>query len=107
VNNLSLRWLAIAFVLVTLAVLPAGCVVSGGFGYDNSGGVGVAYYEPVGVYYGGWGPDYRVAPFRGGDRRLIREGGRGSSHAYRSAPASRSMPSLPSRSGSGGSRQIR
>ncbi|MFI5304277.1 MAG: hypothetical protein ACHQYP_05710 [Nitrospiria bacterium] len=106
-NYLFFRWPIIAFVFGTLAVILAGCIVSGGYGYDNGGGIGVDYYEPYGVYYGGWGPGYRVAPFRDGDRRLIREGGRGSAHAYRPAPASRSMPSLPSRSGSGGSRQIR
>ena len=52
----------------------AGCAVEGGG--DGYGGpdYGVDYYEPYGVEYGGWGPDYRVAPFRGGDHRPGGEG---------------------------------
>lgn len=106
-NTLLLRWTSLAFVVGTLTVFSAGCVVSGGYGYDYGGGYGVPYYEPYGVYYGGWGPAYQVAPFRGVDHRLGDRRGRESAHAYRSAPASRAMPSLPSRSDSGGPRQMR
>jgi hypothetical protein len=48
----------------------------------------VDYYEPYGAVYGGWGPGYHVAPFRGGAHRGA---GGGGTHAYRSAPASHSM----------------
>lgn len=99
-NILLLRWSALAFVGLTLTVVLSGCILPGG-GYGYGGG---DYYEPYGVDYGGWGPDYRVAPFRGGDHRPTGEGGHGSAHAYRAAPASRSMPSIPSGSRSGGSR---
>ena len=69
-NILLLRWLALAFVVWTLTVLLSGCVVAGGgYGYYDGGGIGAAYYEPYGVDYGGWGPGYHVAPFRGGDHR--------------------------------------
>jgi hypothetical protein len=98
-NTLLLRGTAIAIVMGLLAILSYGCAVSGGgYGYD---GGGLDYYEPYGVDYGGWGPGYRVAPFRDGGQR---SGGGG--HAYRAAPASHAMPSIPSgsRSGGGGGR---
>lgn len=101
-NNILLRWLLLAFGVGTLAVLLSGCIVpAGGYGYDDGVGVGVGvdYYEPYGGVYGGWGPGYHVAPFRGGDHRGA---GGGGAHAYRSAPASRSTPSLPSHGGGGG-----
>src|SRR5208283_4988038 len=99
-----LRWLVLAFMLCMLTVLLFGCFVpGGGYGYDDGGGIGGAYYEPFGFDYGGWGPDYQVAPFRGGDHRPASGGGHASAHAYRSAPASHSMPSIPSHSSSGGS----
>lgn len=101
-NNLLLRWSARAFVVGTLMVFSAGCVLSpGGYGYDDGVGYGAGYYEPYGVEYGGWGPGYQVAPYRGGDHRPIGGGGHESTHAYRSAPASRSVPSLPAHSGGG------
>ena len=101
-NILFLRWLVRAFVIGTLTVLSAGCVLSdGGYGYDDGGGVGAAYYEPYGVEYGGWGPGYQVAPFRGGDHRSRGGVGHASAHAFRPAPASRPMPSLPSHSSGG------
>jgi hypothetical protein len=99
VKIILLRWSALAFVGLTLTVVLSGCILPGG-GY----GYGGEYYEPYGVDYGGWGPDYRVAPFRGGDHHPGGEGGHGSAHAYRAAPASHSMPSIPSSSRSGGSR---
>lgn len=105
-NSLLLRWSAIAFVIGLFAILSSGCAVyGGGYGYDGSVGVGIGldYYEPYGVEYGGWGPGYRVGPSRDGDHRPDRGGGPLPPHAYRSAPASHSMPSIPSRSRSGGS----
>jgi hypothetical protein len=101
VNTLLARWSALAWVVGTLTVLSAGCaVVGGGYGYDG-GGIGAAYYEPYGIDVGGWGGGYQVAPYRGGGHGWTGGGGQ---HAYRSAPASRAMPSLPSGSRSGGGR---
>ena len=107
------RWSAFTLAAVTWSLLSAGCIMSdGGYGYDDGGAIGVGYYESYGVDYGGWGPGYNVAPYRGGPHREGGErrrgdpgGGRGG-HAYRSAPASRSMPSLP-HAGPGGSRSHR
>lgn len=96
--NISLlRFSVIAFVIGLSSVSLSGCVVAdGGYGYGGGGvGVGVDYYEPYGAIYGGWGPGYRVGPYRDGGRS---DRGGGRAHAYRSAPASRSMPSIPSRS---------
>ena len=97
-NNLLLRWLALAFGVGTLTILLAGCIVPDGeYGYDDGVSDGVDYYEPYGVVYGGWGPGYHVAPYRGGRPRRPDGGG----HPYRPAPASHPMPSLPSHSGGG------
>ncbi len=97
------RWSAIVSLFGLLALVSSGCVGSvGGYGYD---GYGVDYYEPYGADYGGWGPGYRVGPVRGGDHRPDRGPGRSAGHAYRSAPASHAMPSIPSRSRSGGGRR--
>ena len=102
-NIILLRRLELAIVGLTFTVILSGCVVAGGgYGYDDSVEVGVGYYEPYGVYYGGWGPGYEVAPFHGGDHRRFHEEGHAPAHAYRSAPASRFIPSIPSRSRSGG-----
>ena len=109
-KTLNLRW-PIAALLIALS---GGCAVSdGGYGYNggydsgygNNVGIGVGYYAPFGGDYGGWGPGYNVAPFRGGDHRgggFDRRGGQSPQHAFRSAPASHSMPSIPSRGGGGG-----
>jgi len=97
-------WLTVALGAALLTGLQ-GCVVGGG-GYDDGGGyydggADVSYdadfYEPYGYDYGGWGPGYRVGPFRGGDHRPDRGGARGAP-AYRPAAPSRSMPSIPSHS---------
>jgi hypothetical protein len=111
VKIILLRWLALVFVVLTLTVLLSGCVVTGGgYGYPDGGGIGAVYYESPGIEYGGWGAGYQVAPFRDGDHRLrsgdrrqTSGGGRASTPAYRPAPASRAMPSIPSKSRSGGS----
>jgi hypothetical protein len=100
-KNVLLRWLVLAFGVGALTVLLASCILPGGPGYDDGGGYGAAYYEPYGVDYGGWGPGYNVAPFRGGGHRPTGGGGH-ASHAFRSAPASRSVPSLPAHSGGRG-----
>src|SRR5208282_5261376 len=105
-NTLLLRSSAIVFVIGLFAVLSSGCVVSGeGYGYNDGGGIGVDYYEPYSADYGGWEPGFQVGPVRDGGHRPDRGGGPASSHAYRSAPASHSMPSIPSHSRSGGSRR--
>ena len=101
------RWSAVVTAAGLFAVILAGCVVPVGGGYEDGGvaiGLGVDYYEPYGAVYGGWGPGYRVAPFRGGGERREERGGGGreASHAFRPAPASHSVPSIPSHSRSGG-----
>lgn len=107
---LLLRRLGLVFAILTLWVLLPGCVATvGEYGYYDGGDIGVTYYEPPVVEYGGWGPNYYVAPFRGGERRedgerhTTSDGGH-ATRTYRSAPASHAMPSIPSRSRSGGSR---
>jgi hypothetical protein len=97
-NYSAWRWPAVTLAVGLFASLSSGCIATGGggYGYDGDVGVGVGYYEPAVVEYGGWGGGYRVAPFRRGDRRA--GSGNGRTHAYRSAPASRSAPSIPSRS---------
>ena len=107
-NISRLRWLGLSFVVLTLTVLLTGCVLGGG-GYYDGGYAGATYYEPSGVVYGGWGHDYHVAPPRGGEHRADEHrpaggGGHEAARAYRPAPASRSMPSIPSQPRAGGSR---
>ncbi len=106
--------LAFVFGVLTLTVLLSGCVSAGGVYYEG-GDIGADYYEYYGADYGGWGPTYYVAPFRegehhhrdefrrGGEHHEVSEGGH-APRTYRSAPASRSMPSIPSRPRSGGTR---
>ena len=104
-KTLLLRWSAIAFVIGLFTVLSSGCVVTGGgYGYDGGVGIGLDYYEPFGADYGGWGPGYRVGPVRGGAHRPDHGGGHEPPQTYRPAPASHSIPSIPSRSRSGGAR---
>jgi hypothetical protein len=101
----SLRRSVFALVIGSLTIPLSACVEPGGYGYDDGVGVGVDYYEPYGAFYGGWGGGYQVGPY--GDHGHRNEGARGgqSAHSYRSAPASRSVPSIPSRGGGGGSRR--
>lgn len=100
VNRRSLRGLMVA----SFAAVAA-CVAAGGYDRGASVGYGVDFYEPYGYDYGGWGPGYRVGP----PRRESDRGGRGEARgrdeghaaphpAYRPAPPSRSMPSLPTHS---------
>ncbi len=96
-----------AVVVGCFILLASGCAVTGGgYGYsgDVSVGVGVDYYEPFGFDYGPWGPDYQVAPYRGGAQRPQRGGSTAPGHSYRPAPGSHSVPSIPSRPRSGGGR---
>jgi hypothetical protein len=88
-NRLIRRWSSAILVIGLFATLSSGCIATGG-GYGYDGDVGIGYYEPAGVVYGGWGGGYRVAPFRGGGPRA--------------GQASRSAPSIPSRSRGGNSR---
>jgi hypothetical protein len=102
VNSQLLRRSAIAVAIGLSIVLSFGCVVGGdgyGYGYNDnvSVGIGLGYYEPYGNYYGGWGPGYRVGPSRGGNFRPDRGSGHPAPHAYRPAPLSRPMPSIPAR----------
>src|SRR5271167_2011039 len=100
-----LRRSALASLIGLAAVLSSGCVATGGgYGYGDGVGIGVDYYEPYGAVYGGWAPSYHVAPVRDGYHRPDSGSGHPAQHAYRSAPASHSVPSIPSRSSSGGSR---
>ncbi len=103
-----LRRSASAFAIGIVTVLSSSCAVpvDGGYGsgYDNnvSVGIGLDYYEPWGTDYGGWGPGYRVGPYRdGGHYRGA--GGRPGPREYRPVSAGRAMPSIPSRARSGGS----
>jgi hypothetical protein len=85
-----------------VTVLLVGCAVGVEGGYGGDVGYGVDYYEPYGGLYGGWGTGFLVAPFRGGGERREDRGGGGRDHAFRSAPASHPVPSIPSRGRSGG-----
>jgi hypothetical protein len=102
------RWERLAWIALTtpLLALPSACVVDPGYGYGggSSVSVGLDYYEPLGFDYGGWGRNYRSGPPRG-EVRSFRDGGGAAAHAYRSAPAGRAMPSLPSGSRGGGGRR--
>ncbi len=90
--------LVLAFAVLT-TVLP-GCVVGdGGYGYGGVD-VGADYYQPVGIGYGGWGPGYRVGPYRGGRPY----GGGGVGRPWRGSPGRGPIPSIPGgpRGGGGG-----
>jgi hypothetical protein len=94
VNARSMRGL----IGVVLAAL-AGCVAGGGYDGGVNVGYGVGFYEPYGYDYGGWGPGYRVGPPGRGFNRSGRPNFHAAPHpSYRPAPASRSMPSLPTHS---------
>lgn len=94
------RWTRRSMLLSAGLALSAlsSCV---GVGYDGDVGVGYSpgYIQPYGYEYGGWGEGYVVGPGRGGYRRAP-----ASAHSYRSAPQSRSTPSIPSGSRGGGRR---
>ncbi len=101
-----LRWSSITCLGASL-LLSVGCAVTdGGYGPGYDVGVDAGYYEPGEIDYGGWGPDYYVGPYRDGygygGRGGYGGGRRSGRHAYRAAPSSRSMPSVPSGRRSGG-----
>ncbi len=106
--------LALVCGVLALTGLLSGCVTAGGMYYDG-GDIDADYYEYYGPDYGGWGPTYYIAPFREEEHHRHEEFRRDrerhetsvGGHAaptYRSAPASRPMPSIPSRPRSGSPR---
>jgi hypothetical protein len=92
--NISTCRVAFTGIGLSLLVALASCVAGVGYGpgpgYDTDVTVGYSpgYIEPYGYAVGGWGGGYWVGPGR--DRRSSAP-----SHAYRSAPSSRSTPSIP------------
>jgi hypothetical protein len=121
-------FLAGAAIVAMFSALSGGCVAGGGYGYYDDGYAPYGDYYDGGVLIGGdvrhhehhehdyrgWGRGYHVAPSRhgehehehgehehfehGGERGGFQHGG---GRAFRSAPASHPMPSLPSRGSSG------
>ena len=94
------RLLELLIIVGPFTALLLGCIAygGGGYGYGNDALVsGPGYYEPYGTYYGGWGPNYYVAPYRnGGYSRPSRGESQPAAHAFRSSPASHTTPSIPS-----------
>jgi hypothetical protein len=95
-------WLSTISAIGLVAALTSSCAVGvGGYGYgdgyDDPVDIGVDYYMPFGVEYGGWGPGYRVGPYRDGGRHP--DGGGHAPRAYRPAAPGHSVPSIPSRPG--------
>jgi hypothetical protein len=121
-----LRRTALILASVLFAAMLSACVVpDGGYGYyDGGADIGLDYYEPDGAVYGGWDTGYQVGPFYGGRHRPDGDGHRpdgdghrpdgdghrpdGGSHpqppAYRPAPESHPLPSIPTRPRPRGSR---
>lgn len=90
------RWPTTIVTVGLFSLAVSGCVVpGGGYGYGPSFGLG--YYEPSRVEYGGWGAGYDVGPVHGGQVYQYRGSGHATQRAYRPAPASRPVPSIPSR----------
>lgn len=87
-NTVARRWSVRALGFLLLTVLTA-CVV------PDAGYVG-GVYEPSGYGYGGWRPGYHVGPSRGDERRR-EQPKQPSPRAYRPAPPTRGIPSIPSR----------
>lgn len=83
---------------LSLAFLATACAVEGGY-VVGSPGLSLDYYQPYGMFYGGWSPGYRVAPYRGGAHFV--PNGRAGQH-FHAAPPSRPMPSIPSHGRPGG-----
>jgi hypothetical protein len=81
--------------MLLLALLCNGCVVPGDRYAAGSVSYGVGFYEPYGYDYGGWGSGYLVGPPRGDHRRFEARHVSPSRHAYRPAPPSHHMPSIP------------
>lgn len=83
-------WPAFAFGVVLLTAMSSGCATGSGYGYD------AAYYQRAGYNYGGWGPNYTVAPVR----VEVHEGDHHDEHG-----GGRPVPSIPAYSHSGDSRE--
>jgi hypothetical protein len=102
-SPLRARWPVRGLMAAFCALIVWGCAVTDvGYapGYD-AGWPG--YYEPTGGLYGGWGPGFQVGPYygggifrRGGGGGPAWRGGDGGHHAYRAAPGSQPMPTIPS-----------
>ena len=75
--------------LLLLALLAFGCMAEGSY-------YGADYYGAYPVQYGGWRPTYYVAPYYPRVHPRFEHGGHEPHHAYRPAPASRPIPSIPS-----------
>jgi len=101
--NLTLSAWRLALLAGAVPLLVSACVAYGGPATQYEVGVeaGPGYYEPYGFDYGGWGGDYRVAPYRDGMRGGQRGGADHGARAFRAAPSSRAMPSIPSGARSG------
>jgi hypothetical protein len=90
---LALPAIGLTGLLLAGCVAPAGGVVYGGNApYDGSLAYGADYYEPFGAEIGGWGPGYRIGPFRGDEH--FHHFGYGH-HAFRPVGAFHGIPSLP------------
>lgn len=91
-NTAQTRW-SVGWLVAVLLMALGGCVATVGgpaFRYNAN------YYEPNGYDYLGMRSDYRVGPPpRGGYDHPTRSEQRPSSPAYRPAPPSRRMPSIP------------
>lgn len=84
--KIVLRRLSVSALGILLLTVLYACLV------PDRGYVGGVYESP-GYEYSGWGPGYRVGPPRRGERRPEKS----SAHAYRPAPPSRPVPSIPTR----------
>jgi hypothetical protein len=86
---------------IALPLLQACAVTADGYGGDV-GYVG-GFYEPYGYEYGGWGPDYRVGPPRGGDwGGHGGDGGDHGGHGGGGGGGGHGAPSIPGGSRGGG-----
>jgi hypothetical protein len=79
-----------------LSLLAFGCAAPGGYEGTYPG-----YYEPYGFGYGGWATGYDVGPWRAGGFHGYGRGFAGHP-AFRTPPAGRPFPSIPSHARAGG-----
>jgi hypothetical protein len=92
---IATRFGSIRSLALVAGLMLAGCAVDAGPGYGYGGPVGVDYYEPYGVVYGGWDAGYNVGPYRGhGDWHG--GGGAPGPRSFRAAPGGGAPPSIPS-----------
>ncbi len=93
-NVLARRIVGLRSLALVAGLMLAGCAVDAGPGYGYGGPVGVDYYEPYGVVYGGWDAGYNVGPYRGhGDWHG--GGGAPGPRSFHAAPGG-APPSIPS-----------